>query len=113
MSLRRPCCSTERPSLLGSGDARPPDLQLEGEALRLSWSRGDGPPDDDVHPPPRDRVLALDVTAAVHDPVEEGEEDERRCNFVVGRRAEERLAVLEPEGLEGIEDTVLVEAAVG
>ncbi|CAN95295.1 hypothetical protein predicted by Glimmer/Critica [Sorangium cellulosum So ce56] len=44
--------------------------------------------------------------------MKEGHDHEVRRDLVVGRRAEERLAVLAPEGEEGVEQAAGVETAV-
>ena len=65
--------------------------------------------DQQVHPSRADRVLALDGAAAANDAMEEGRQHEVRGDLVVGRRAEEGLAVLPPERQEGVEEPPLVE----
>jgi hypothetical protein len=45
--------------------------------------------------------------------VQEGHQDQVRGDLVIGRAAQERLAVTAPEGEEGVEQLRRVEGAVG
>jgi hypothetical protein len=68
---------------------------------------------EQVHATAADGVFALDGPVAVHDAVEKRHEHEVRRDFVVRRGAEQWLAVIPPEGEEGAEEAIGIEAAVG
>lgn len=73
-------------------------LQFDGLPLGRAFAirSAEGPADDDVDAAASDAVLAVEMAAAVHDAVQETEEDQLAGGLVVGLPAGQYLTVQFP-----------------
>jgi hypothetical protein len=67
----------------------------------------------EIHPTPADGVFPFQGPIAIDHPMQKGHQHQVGRDFVIGRAAQQRLAMLPPEGQEGGQQTRRVQAAIG